>query len=400
MATVLEEPYPLKIKDGTRDVIIFPPNGLPVDDKDFDEKWASLTRYVLDNFPDTKGNKLTTYNEQDITKRQRAARDAVSHLKKLARKELVAEIATQFKSRGIHTFTTVENFEDTFKLLKTPQFDTDYTMHESTLKLLYEIVVATWKFRDDWKVKAIDAFCTQYNIAYEGDLEKQGSNGVKGSQCFLNIVNASPVRFVRDKFETAMDNIFECCIKVQFKSDSKYGWGELDIPSDLPRSGRSADVAPVRYKSKNALVKVKSSKAEEKKTKSKNDTIYNNTVTKLARFAIKLSYPPAKVSTDVQNKIKELTANGSVALPLPSVPQGTQLNQLPPTMAAPSATMGSTNAHPLSLTSIEAVVEMSMQILVRCLEISHPTSSLQYIFHIKTSSTGRSQTHPPPTNSS
>lgn len=352
-------------------MIIFPPNGLPVDDKDFNEIWASQTRYVLDNFPDTKGNKLTTYNEQDITKRQQAARDAVSHLKKLARKELVAEIATQFKSHGIHTFTTVADFEDTFNLMKTPQFDTDYTMHESTLKLLYEIVVATWKFRDDWKVKAIDAFCTQYNIAYEGDLEKQGSNGVKGSHCFLNIVNASPVRFVRDKFEPAMEKVFGCRIKVQFGSDSKYGWGELDIPSDVQRSGRCAEVVPVRYLSKNALM-VKSSKAEENKTKSKNDTKYNNTVTKLARFAIKLSYTPDKVSTDVQNKIKELIANQSVALPPPSVPpfQGTQFtHQLPP--------MGSNNAHQLSLTSAMTASTMAAPVAAPAMALAASNNAYQ-----------------------
>ena len=312
MAAVSEEIFPLKMDDDDDTLLVFPALGLPLLEKDFDAAWASRTRYVLGHFPDADGKKLTTYNEQDISKRQQAGKAAVSNLNKLAIKALVGAIAKQFKHHGINTFKNVDDFETTFKYMKTPQFSTEYTSHEYVLKLIYDIVVATWKFRGDWKEEAIDTFCTNFKLTYEGALEKQGGSGLKGNHCFLNIVGAAPVRFVRDKFETAMDNIFECCIKVQFGSDSKYGWGELDIPSNLPRSGRSADVAPVRYKSKNALVKVKSSKAEEKKTKSKNDTKYNNSITKLARVAINLSYTPTKVSADVQNKIKELTANQSV----------------------------------------------------------------------------------------
>ena len=68
MAAVLEEPFPLKM---VGDVLIFPSEGLPVADKDFNAQWAARTQFVLGQFPDAESKQLTTYNPLDIKKRQK-----------------------------------------------------------------------------------------------------------------------------------------------------------------------------------------------------------------------------------------------------------------------------------------------------------------------------------------
>ena len=208
-----------------------PPDGLPLNDKDYDYlgEFPSQSRYFIHMFDARQTDivngkvKVTRHipytenpSDEDLIARSRAGLFARDNLRTIGLKHLRVAIAEKFDGLG-EEYRLAQGEGRSPKSLLKDLFSSDVAKaacKENKIEFVVDMHTAIMETCDemDWKLSAASKFMDTFNVAFS-DGDPRALDNTKKRHCIINILAAQPVRVWQNAFQNACEECLHLILR-------------------------------------------------------------------------------------------------------------------------------------------------------------------------------------------